>query len=150
MERDSLLRISGSTVAAHSFKAEMDSEQEEIRGAIMDLFTAAFPGKESPGTKTILNLKVHGKNTRDVFYHMLNSGEIIRITDDFLATPGQIKNVVKTTRQAFPSSVAFQVPAFKDLFDISRKHAIPLLEYLDRTGVTRRSGNDRTVVEKTS
>ena len=28
---------------------------------------------------------------------------------------------------------------------LSRKHAIPLLEYLDRARVTRRHGNDRLV-----
>ena len=150
MEKKSRIKTSGSTVAAYSFKAEMDGRQEEIRIDIREMFPAAFPGKDSPGTKTILALAGNGKEIRDVFYHMLKSGEIIRINDDFLATPEQIENVIRTARKAFPSSIPFQVPAFKDLFDISRKHAIPLLEYLDRTGVTRRSGNDRIIIEKTS
>jgi len=38
------------------------------------------------------------------------------------------------------------VPAFKELLGLSRKHAIPLLEYLDRERVTRRAGNDRVVL----
>jgi selenocysteine-specific elongation factor len=38
------------------------------------------------------------------------------------------------------------VGAFKELTGLSRKHAIPLLEYLDRERVTRRAGNDRLVV----
>ena len=35
---------------------------------------------------------------------------------------------------------------FKDLFGITRKHAIPLLEYLDRERVTRRVGDERVIL----
>jgi selenocysteine-specific elongation factor len=38
------------------------------------------------------------------------------------------------------------VAAFKDLAGISRKYAIPLLEYLDRRRVTRREGDRRIVL----
>jgi selenocysteine-specific elongation factor len=37
------------------------------------------------------------------------------------------------------------VPAFKELFGVSRKQAIPLLEDLDHQGVTRRQGDDRVL-----
>jgi selenocysteine-specific elongation factor len=40
----------------------------------------------------------------------------------------------------------FGVPAFKDWTGISRKYAIPLLEYLDRERVTRREGDERVVL----
>jgi selenocysteine-specific elongation factor len=35
---------------------------------------------------------------------------------------------------------------FKELAGITRKYAIPLLEYLDRTGVTRRVGDYRVIL----
>ena len=38
------------------------------------------------------------------------------------------------------------VPVFKDLTGISRKYAIPLLEYLDRERVTRRAGDERVIL----
>jgi len=40
----------------------------------------------------------------------------------------------------------FSVADFKDRFGLSRKWAIPLLEHLDSTGVTKRAGDDRLVV----
>jgi selenocysteine-specific elongation factor len=43
-------------------------------------------------------------------------------------------------------SARFSVPAFKDRTGISRKYAIPLLEYLDRERVTRREGDERVVL----
>jgi selenocysteine-specific elongation factor len=38
------------------------------------------------------------------------------------------------------------VAAFKGLTGISRKYAIPLLEYLDRERVTRREGDERIIL----
>jgi len=38
------------------------------------------------------------------------------------------------------------VPAFKELTGITRKYAIPLLEYLDRQRLTRRAGDERVIL----
>jgi selenocysteine-specific elongation factor len=38
------------------------------------------------------------------------------------------------------------VAAFKTRYGISRKYAIPLLEYLDRERITRRVGDSRIVL----
>jgi selenocysteine-specific elongation factor len=35
------------------------------------------------------------------------------------------------------------VPQFKDMVGVTRKYAIPLLEFFDREGTTTRSGNIR-------
>jgi selenocysteine-specific elongation factor len=40
----------------------------------------------------------------------------------------------------------FSVPEFKEWTGISRKYAIPLLEFLDREKVTRREGDGRVVL----
>jgi len=39
------------------------------------------------------------------------------------------------------------VAAFKDLAGVSRKYAIPLLEYFDREQVTRRAGDKRLILK---
>jgi selenocysteine-specific elongation factor len=38
------------------------------------------------------------------------------------------------------------VARFKEMFGLTRKFAIPLLEYLDRERVTRRTGDKRVVL----
>jgi selenocysteine-specific elongation factor len=35
--------------------------------------------------------------------------------------------------------------AFKEMFGVTRKYLIPILEYFDRRGVTRRDGNRRVL-----
>jgi selenocysteine-specific elongation factor len=42
--------------------------------------------------------------------------------------------------------VRFSVPEFKDWTGVSRKYAIPLLEYFDRERLTRREGDARLVL----
>jgi selenocysteine-specific elongation factor len=41
------------------------------------------------------------------------------------------------------------VAAFKDLAGVSRKYAIPLLEYFDREKITRRAGDKRIILSRT-
>jgi selenocysteine-specific elongation factor len=41
---------------------------------------------------------------------------------------------------------SISVPAFKQLTGITRKYAIPLLEYLDREHMTRRVGEERVIL----
>jgi selenocysteine-specific elongation factor len=45
-----------------------------------------------------------------------------------------------------PEDAKIDVATFKARFDVSRKFAIPLLEYLDRERVTRRTGDARLVL----
>ena len=49
-------------------------------------------------------------------------------------------------RRRWPSGARLDVAAIKELTGLSRKYVIPLLEYLDREKVTRRSGADRVVL----
>jgi len=44
------------------------------------------------------------------------------------------------------SAETIDVGMFKDRYNITRKHAIPLLEYLDRERVTRRIGDTRKIL----
>jgi len=44
------------------------------------------------------------------------------------------------------TSTTIDVGKFKELTGVSRKYAIPLLEYLDRERVTRRVGDARQIL----
>jgi selenocysteine-specific elongation factor len=48
---------------------------------------------------------------------------------------------------AFKSTAPkIDVARFKDMTGVSRKYAIPLLEYLDRERITRRVGDERVIL----
>ena len=59
----------------------------------------------------------------------------------------QLKREVSALKNTAPGGRAtVDVAAFKDKYGVSRKFAIPLLEYLDRERVTRRTGDVRLVL----
>jgi selenocysteine-specific elongation factor len=59
----------------------------------------------------------------------------------------QLKQDVVSMKQASAGpAVTLDVAAFKDRYGMTRKYAIPLLEYLDRERVTRRVGDSRIVI----
>jgi selenocysteine-specific elongation factor len=57
----------------------------------------------------------------------------------------QLKAEIGAMKAAGPAA-HIDVAAFKERFGVTRKFAIPLLEYLDRERVTRRIGETRVVL----
>jgi selenocysteine-specific elongation factor len=58
----------------------------------------------------------------------------------------QLKADVAALKSSAGEGGRLDVAAFKDRFGVSRKFAIPLLEYLDRERVTRRVGEARVIL----
>jgi selenocysteine-specific elongation factor len=77
---------------------------------------------------------------------LINSGELVRVSD-LIFHRGALDEL-KTTLHRFKSEhgAKIDVGAFKDLTGVSRKYAIPLLEYMDRQRVTRRVGDAREIL----
>lgn len=57
----------------------------------------------------------------------------------------QLKMEIRSLRKG-DQAATIDVAAFKDRFGITRKFAIPLLEYLDRERITRRVGDTRQII----
>jgi selenocysteine-specific elongation factor len=77
---------------------------------------------------------------------LIGAGELVRISDLIFhrAALDELKNVL--SRFKLERGARIDVAAFKDLTGVSRKYAIPLLEYLDRQRVTRRVGDAREIL----
>jgi selenocysteine-specific elongation factor len=73
-------------------------------------------------------------------------GTIVRVKDGLWLSGAAWERLVEGLAQrAGRGEWTLDVRAFKDLFGLSRKHAIPLLERLDDAGITRRAGNERRI-----
>jgi selenocysteine-specific elongation factor len=71
---------------------------------------------------------------------------LVRVGEGLLVDQGALETLKQRVRERFSPGSRIEVGAFKELTGLTRKHAIPLLEYLDRERVTRRAGNDRLVL----
>ena len=77
---------------------------------------------------------------------MIQDGTLVKVSDDLVVDRGVIDEVVGKLRALKASNPSLGVGEFKDLIGVSRKYAIPLLEYLDRVRVTRRVGASRKIL----
>ncbi len=85
---------------------------------------------------------------RKLFQMLLDSGEVIKVTDEFYFAKNTLVSLTDQLRKfaAGTKDRLIDVPRFKDLAGISRKYAIPLLEYFDREHVTSRAGDKRVIL----
>jgi selenocysteine-specific elongation factor len=70
----------------------------------------------------------------------------VRVSEDLVFHGEAIRKLRRLLVQHKSKSDRINVGAFKDLAQVSRKYAIPLLEYLDRERVTRRAGDERILL----
>jgi len=78
----------------------------------------------------------------ELLHLQLRSGELVRVSDDLVWLPHQIDEI----RRLFESlPEEFTVAQFRDAIGLSRKYAVPLLEWADKEGLTVRQGDTRTL-----
>jgi selenocysteine-specific elongation factor len=73
---------------------------------------------------------------------LVEAGDLVRIGDFFL-TGDQARQMRADVRSAIEASGPRTVAQIRDLLGTSRKYAVPLCEWLDSTGATRRQGDLR-------
>jgi len=70
-------------------------------------------------------------------------GRIRRITAGAYMHADLYREVITSVRDVMIAEGSVSVGKFKEMFGVSRKFAVPLLEHLDTVGFTRREGNER-------
>jgi selenocysteine-specific elongation factor len=87
---------------------------------------------------------------RKLLQLLLDDRKLVRIQGEMFMHSKVIEDL-KTKLHTYASQHEpdrlIDVPAFKDLAGVSRKYAIPLLEYFDREQVTRRAGDKRLIMK---
>ncbi len=135
--------------AAHSL--ELSNDEKILRERLEKIYRAAkleVPKLEDALNDAIKGTKLNREHARKVFQLLLNSGEVIKITDEFYFARREIDGLT-TKLKAYAETSAHRlidVPQFKDIAGISRKYAIPILEYFDREKITRRAGDKRLIL----
>ena len=78
----------------------------------------------------------------EVLRVLVRTGRLLRVSNDLVYLPEEATRMIELLRSM---SGPFSVSEFRQKAGISRKHAVPFLEYTDRESLTIRSGDLRTV-----
>ena len=76
---------------------------------------------------------------------LIDLGRLIKLSDEVLLLAETYRSSVAEIRAHLSEHKAITVAQVRDLFTTSRKYALALLEYLDAQGITKRSGDERTL-----
>lgn len=121
---------------------------EKIRAALIT------SGLSVPKLDDVINDAIEGtsvstQQARKLLQVLLDSGEIVKVTDEFCFSKDAIDKLTADVRAYADASTdrLIDVAQFKEIAGISRKYAIPLLEYFDREKVTIRSGDKRLILK---
>ncbi len=128
--------------------AEIALQPDEARAKEQMEKAFSQAGLTVPSVKEALaKLPVEAKRAEKLLQILLREKSLVRVTQelifhrDALAYLGERLTAYKKAK-----GERISVTAFKELTGVTRKYAIPLLEYLDRERVTRRAGDERVIL----
>ncbi len=137
------LAFEGENVRLRTHKVVLKQDEEQARAAIERAFEQA--GLAVPSVAEVLAKSgVEGGRARSLLQILIREKRLIRVSEDLVFHQSAIDSLRRLL--AGRKSTRFNVGNFKDWTGISRKYAIPLLEFLDREHVTRREGDERLVL----
>jgi selenocysteine-specific elongation factor len=144
--REKKLEVDGEFVrAAGRAKVAMKDEEVESQHAIEAAFSSA--GLKVPALKDVLaGLKVDKARAQKIITLLLRDKILVKISDELVFHHHTLLDLRKRMASEKAKSPKLDVARFKGLTGVSRKYAIPLLEYLDREHVTRRVGDERIIL----
>jgi selenocysteine-specific elongation factor len=133
----------GDLIRRRTHKVVLQQEDSHARGAIENAFATA--GLTVPGVDEVLAASgVPLDRAKSILQILIRERVLVRVGTELVFHANAVA-ALKTLLLPHKGKT-FSVANFKDWTSISRKYAIPLLEFLDRERVTRRAGNDRVVL----
>ena len=126
-------------------KVTLAQDQEDMRRKIEAIYLKG--GLQPPYFKELKKEFPAGEGA-DVLQVMVKEGTLVKVKEDLFFHKEAIEGLRKRLIAFFKDNGEITTPQFKDMTGASRKYAIPLIEYFDRTQVTVRVGDNR-VLRKT-
>ncbi|HXC44839.1 MAG TPA: selenocysteine-specific translation elongation factor [Candidatus Dormibacteraeota bacterium] len=137
--------VSGDLVRVYGQGVVMKDEEAESKKTIEDAFASA--GLQVPALQQVIaGLKVDRIRAQKIVTLLLRDKVLIKISDELVFHRSALEALRRQMAAYKLQSSKIDVAKFKELTGITRKYAIPLLEYLDRERVTKRVGDAREIL----
>jgi len=137
--------LAGELVRMAGRKIVMKDDEAESKKQIELAFASA--GLKVPALKEVLaGLKVDRARAQQIVTLLLRDRVLVKVSEDLVFHRDALEKLKKDLLGLKAASPKIDVSRFKELTGVSRKYAIPLLEYLDRERVTRRLGDERVIL----
>ncbi|MGI8837535.1 MAG: selenocysteine-specific translation elongation factor [Pyrinomonadaceae bacterium] len=152
LENQGMLVTQKDLVRLREHKPDLSTADSTLRDKIAAIYETAQ--LEPPSLDQALEsagvTSAQRAHARKILQMLVDNGTVIRAQGDMFLHVSAINSLRQLLRdfasQHEPDRL-INVAQFKELAGISRKYAIPLLEYLDQERVTRRAGDKRIILK---
>ncbi len=124
-------------------RSSLAGSDRELSERITDFFRQRGLDPPSPA-ETAEAVRHRAKVVEGLIGHLVKTGALVRLPGGWIVSRAAVDSVIERVRARPKKSL--DVAEFKEMFGLTRKMAIPLLEYLDGAKVTRRIGDRREIV----
>lgn len=139
------LEVAGDLIRLPGHGVSLKDEEAESKKTIESAFAAA--GLKVPALNEVLaGLKIDKSRAQKIVTLLLREKTLFKISEDLVFHRSALEELRRIVAVQKTKSPKMDVATFKDLTGVSRKYAIPLLEYLDRERITRRVGDTREIL----
>jgi selenocysteine-specific elongation factor len=145
LTRDKKAEVAGEQVRLAGRGVELKDEEAKAKAQIEKAFADA--GLKVPLMKEVLDkLPVDKARAQKLVTLLLRDRVLIKLADDLVFHQTALQGLRQLMATQKAKTLKIDVATFKDLLGVTRKYAIPLLEYLDQQRITRRVGDERIII----
>ena len=138
--------VAGDIVQRTGREIALSPEESRAKEQIAQEFERA--GLAAPAVKEVLGkLPVDARRAQKLLQILLREKILVKVTEELVFHKAAVERL-RELLAGYKRKHGERLPiaAFKELVGVSRKYAIPLLEYLDRERLTRRVGDERVIL----
>ena len=131
-------------IARADFKPKLSAAQRKLKDKIVAAHAAA--GFAPPEPKEFANQAAgNAAALADIFEVACAEGFLVKVTDEFYLSAEAEAEMRRRVTERLQSGPGATVAEIRDLLGTTRKYAVPVCEYLDRIGLTKRAGDLRVL-----
>ena len=124
-------------------RSDLAGADRELSERIAEFFRRRGLDPPSP-SETAEVVRHRQKVVEGLIGHLVKTGSLVRLPGGWIVAREAVDTVVERLRAR--GRKPLDIAEFKEMFGLTRRLAIPLLEYLDGAKVTRRVGDRREIV----
>jgi len=127
------------------FKPKLSANLRRLKDKLVAAYQAARFQPPEPSSFAGL-AGGNAANLKDLFEVCIAEGDLVHIAEDIYLHGDVEAEMRRLVREKLTEGKGLTVAEIRDMLGTTRKYAVPLCEYLDRVGVTRREGDVRVLV----
>jgi len=145
LEEAKRLRVVKDLVSTFDHRINLSEDETRARDLLLERYQKA--GVRPQALDEIASeTRMDAKLLERVQRVLLKEGTLVSISEGMVFHKDSLARLKENVRSCKSQRERIDVAFFKEMAGVTRKHAIPLLEWLDRQRVTQRSGNERVIL----